>query len=377
MTNLKRFYSEFGSFARQGRKPARFIAAFTIAVLGAMPIVAAQTSNQLAKKSLNGYFQPGYGTFAFRTNEMKASMAALCTNPGIDTLQYARKSFSQSVLAWSHIGLVRFGPVTARNRLERILFWPDRRSIGLRQVQRILATKNVTATQTKTLHEKSVAVQGLTALEFVLFGTGSKVLQNSGADSFRCTFGNAIAGNIHHIAVELDAEWRTPNGIAQRLTSPQADDPEFRTHRDVVNKLVGTLAHGLEALKDIQLNPVLGSSKEKAREKRALFWRSQMALKSVRAGFSGLRALYTASGIGADLAEEHRWIDEALLFDFANVDKALASINPPVSTALGDDELYEKLRYISVVSLTLRNLVAQDLAIALGLSIGFSSLDGD
>jgi predicted lipoprotein len=68
---------------------------------------------------------------------------------------------------------IRFGPVTEENRLERILFWPDRKGIGLKQVQAAIAGEDATAADPQTLPGKSVAMQGLGALEFVLFGTGS------------------------------------------------------------------------------------------------------------------------------------------------------------------------------------------------------------
>ena len=85
--------------------------------------------------------------------------------------------------------------MTKENRLERILFWPDRKSTGLKQVQRALAEKDATATNPAKLKGKSVAMQGLGALEFVLFGTGAEKLAGPGED-YRCAYGRAIAGNV-------------------------------------------------------------------------------------------------------------------------------------------------------------------------------------
>ena len=94
-----------------------------------------------------------------------------------------------------------------------MLFWPDRKGIGLKQVQAALADKDATAADPATLAGKSVAMQGLGALEFVLFGTGAETLAATG-DAYRCAYGAAIAGNLETIAAELDDAWQAPDGFA-------------------------------------------------------------------------------------------------------------------------------------------------------------------
>ena len=84
-----------------------------------------------------------------------------------------------------------------------MLFWPDRKGIGLKQVQAALAAKDPTAADAAQLAGKSVAMQGLGALEFVLFGTGAETLAGTG-DAYRCAYGAAIAANLDGIAAELD-----------------------------------------------------------------------------------------------------------------------------------------------------------------------------
>ena len=103
------------------------------------------------------------------------------------------KAFRPTTDAWSYAEIIRFGPITEQNRLERMLFWPDRKGIGLKQVQATLAAKDATAADPAQLPAKSVAMQGLGALEFVLFGTGAEALATAG-DPYRCRYGAAIAG---------------------------------------------------------------------------------------------------------------------------------------------------------------------------------------
>jgi predicted lipoprotein len=53
-------------------------------------------------------------------------------------------------------------------------------------VQELLAKQDPTATDAATLRGKSVAMQGLQALEFVLYGTGSETLATG--DDYRCRY---------------------------------------------------------------------------------------------------------------------------------------------------------------------------------------------
>ena len=123
------------------------------------------------------FIQPRYETFLETTTALENSLDALCKNPSNKMLSKSRFLFSSTVRAWAGIELVRFGPVTENNRFERILFYPDRKSTGLKQVQRILIQSDESAVHLERLPQKSVAVQGLGALEYVLFGNGSDSLR--------------------------------------------------------------------------------------------------------------------------------------------------------------------------------------------------------
>jgi membrane protein implicated in regulation of membrane protease activity len=120
------------------------------------------------------------------------------------------------VAAYGKVDFLRIGPLMEDNRADRLLFWPDRRGIGLKQVQAILAEEDPAATDLAGLQAKSVAVQGLGALEFVLFGTGAESL-TSIEGSFRCAYGQTIAGNIAGMAKEMVAGWYVPGGYQRSM----------------------------------------------------------------------------------------------------------------------------------------------------------------
>jgi hypothetical protein len=334
------------------------------------------TAQQAAQNAVDLYFQPGYRALLTQARAAEERMRALCTSPDAEHLVAARTAFGALVAAWSRIEMVRFGPVLRDNQLERILFWPDRRGIGLRQVQALLAEKDESATSPDTLYAKSVAVQGLTALEYVLFGTGADDLTKS-PKSFRCRYGHAIAGNIGNIAANLHKQWTAADGVAAQFTHPGPNNALYRNDREVLSEIVGVLAHGYETIRDTRLKPMIGADAKHARPKRALFWRSGQTMPAIGANFAGLQKLFEGSRIGAVLANDEDAVVNSIQFEFRNVNRMLPTITPQVEKAVTDKKERGKLDYVYLLTRSLQGLIGHELSVTLGLWVGFSSADGD
>lgn len=334
------------------------------------------TGRTVITEAVEDAIKPGFAGFAAAARDMRLAMGGLCDEPSAAWLDEARARFKDVVIAWSRIENYRFGPLMKDNRSDRILFWPDRKGIALKQVQAILATKDVAATDPATLKTKSVAVQGLGALEFVLFGTGAETLAGPGGD-FRCDFGNAISGAVSDVAAEMSQEWYAAPGIATRMIRPSETDSDYRSNDEVLTELIGVMAHGVEAIRDQRILPFLGREGEASKPKSALFWRSNMTVPSIANGFFGLRMLLNNSAIWQYAPTEQFWIGQDALAEFDKVDGEVAKVTGTVEEALADPAQRAALGQIVVSSQALGRLTGEDLPAALGLSVGFSSLDGD
>ncbi len=333
------------------------------------------TGRTVITQAVEDAIRPGFDGFAEASDEMRVAMVDFCAAPSPEGLGNARGQFGALVIAWARIENYRFGPLMAENRSDRIFFWPDRKGIALRQVQAILAEKDASATDPATLKDKSVAVQGLGALEFVLFGTGADAL--AGDDAFRCDYGAAIAGAINNVAAEMSAEWHATPGIATRMIRPGENDPDYRSNDEVLQELVGVMAHGLEAIRDQRILPFLGRSGETPKPKSAPFWRSNMTVPAILASFEGLRTLLVASDIWRYVPTEQFWIGEQALAEFDSVAIYGSAVTGTVEAAMADPEQVDQLANIVISNQVLGKLTGEDLPAALGLSVGFSSLDGD
>lgn len=348
------------------------------AAIGLLCIAAparADDANATIQAGIDGFVKPGYVALRDATDGLQAAAEALCKAPGDAELEAARDAFDVTVAAWSRIEIVRIGPVSEDNRLERILFWPDRKGIGLKQVQAALATRDDSTTSLDGLTRKSVAVQGLGALEFVLFGTGSDKL--IGGDEHRCVFGRTIARNLDAIAGAVLAAWEEPDGFARMWAHPSADNPFYRDDTEALNDLLAVFVNELELVRDQRLNGFFGKTPDDDKERQAIFWRSGNTATTLKENVEGMKALFDESGLGRPLAGEDAKIVESIEEQFGRAINAAARVTSPIDEALADPGQRASLTEFGAATSALSDLFGNQLSAKLGLTAGFSSLDGD
>ncbi len=335
----------------------------------------ATKAQDIVGNAIDGFIRPGYHTFHEATSALSEAGKALCASPSQAALDAARDAFGKVVDAWSHIEIIRFGPVTEENRLERVLFWPDRKGTGLKQVQAALANKDATAADAAQLAKKSVAMQGLGALEFVLYGTGSETLATG--DAYRCSYGTAISGNLDAIAAELDAAWADPEGFAKDWTNPSQDNPLYRDGTEAVTELMDVFITGTELVRDVRLGGFLGKEAKDDKPRQALFWRSGETVDALAGNLAGMKALLEASKLAEALPSDQSWMEGEALFEFSNAANAAKAADGPIADVLADPGKRAKLVYFGLVTSSLSEIFGTQMSGALGLTAGFSSLDGD
>lgn len=330
------------------------------------------------EKTLVGYIRPGYAAFEAAASDLKSSMTTLCGAPSEPNLQTARVAFRAVVDRWARMEWLRLGPVMSDNRLERILFFPDRKGTGRKQVQRAIASKNESVSGVVALAGQSVAMQGLGALEYLLFGKGNDALTTEQQSAHRCAFAEAAAANLVNLSDEIVAGWQDDARLVGVFLDPGPDNPLFRTDQEALNFLLGQMIHGLEAIRDIRLNAFLDKeSAARDRPKSALFWRSDMTLRSVVANLEGLEALFNESGIEIVSKDRAPRLADTIRFEFSQAIRTAESLDAPINELLADPETREKLVYLDYAIKIIIGRLDQEFAQAGGLAVGFSFGDGD
>ncbi|WP_438750637.1 imelysin family protein [Pararhizobium sp. O133] len=332
------------------------------------------------KKAVDDFIRPSYRDLMEGTESLAEAAHVLCEKPSEETLGDVQMTFDEVVQQWSTIEIVRVGPVIEGNRFERFLFFPDRKSTGLKQVQRILATRDETATSPDTLKGKSVATQGLGALEYVLYGTGAEVLPQE-KSSFRCRYGAAIADNLKAIATELSAEWENPDGIQAAWKNPGPANPLYRDGKEAATELLGILVHGVESIRDQRLRPfyagIIKGEPDKGHPKLAIYWRSGNTMPALSANFMALQTLFNAADMQALLPQEDQSVVSAVNYVLQAIVDDADQIDLPIDEAIADDEQRALLNRILQNTNDVLQRLNLDFGAAIGLTSGFSFADGD
>lgn len=355
-----------------------FVALFVSAAVARADQDAARPPiGPVLQRMLAEYVRPGYADFNAAATSLETSVAALCESPSVENLNATRSAFGGAVESWSRIEWLRLGPVMSDNRLERILFFPDRKGTGRKQVEAAIASRQDNVTSVGTLVGQSVAMQGLGALEFILFGSGSDTLAAPDA-SHRCAFARAVATNLVDLSNRIISGWRDGSGLAQVFLKPAPGNPLFRTDREALNLLLGQMIHGLEAIRDTRVNAFLDREDPgHDRPKSALFWRSGMTLPSIRANLEGLEALFNESGIEIVSKDSAPRLADTIRFEFRQAIRTAQDLDKPVGDLLADPGTREKLLYLDYAIKIIIGRLDEEFAEAGGLAVGFSFGDGD
>lgn len=355
--------------------PPRPLLPIVIAMLAVIGTARADpVPDDVGARVATGFAQPAAHAFAESATALAGQVEALCASPGEASLAAARTAFADTVATWGRVSVLRFGPLVADNRYERAFFWPDPRGVILRQVQGLLGEADEAALAPGALGGKSVAVQGLPALEFVLYGGGAGELA-AGQAAYRCRYGAAVAVNLAEIARAAEAGWADGSPFREAFTAPFAAADLYRSKGEVAGEIVKALGTALQYTRNAELLPALGDTADAARGKRAPLWRSDRTFALVGARIDGLLDLVAAAGFDADPTAA-AYVG-SIRFDLSHARDALDAVTTPAQDAFGDADDRGRLAYVAAALHGANETTGGGLSGALGLTMGFNALDGD
>lgn len=334
---------------------------------------------RVSEKAYQNYILPSFTAFHGASSKLQEEIVRFCAKPEPSGLEAVKGKFFQLVDHWGAIEFLRFGPLQSKNRLERLIFWPDRKGTALKKVRQAIQKRDEKRLVPGALAQGSVAFQGMTALEFALFGDGSDSLLLSGNEQgyYRCQLAYAIAANIEATSGELVSAWG-PEAYGKTFIKPGKDNGLYQEPKEVVAELVKAIGTNSQYFTDVKLLPVVGKSVDKARPKKAMFRRSGASLVSMQSSLAHVKELVEVSDFVSLLSEEDKWIYDNAVFEMQSADLALGKIAEiGMPKAITDGKGRETFAYLEGVVRRLGDLIVLEYATATSLIIGFNSLDGD
>lgn len=332
----------------------------------------------LVSRLITTVIRPGFADLEQSADTMSVRLESYCEVPTPAAHSSVREAFDRLVVSWGRVEFVRLGPLGGENRLERMLFWPDRRGRGLKQVRDIIRLAEKTALDPALLSQKSVAVQGLLALEYTLFSERAED-ELSSPDSYRCAYASAISDAIVMLTAEINSLWQLEGkgSISDIWLNASPANRLFRDETEQFSAVVGIIEDGLEIISHQRLKPILRDRMESARPKSALFWRSENTIPSLQANLEGFEAILGSAGFEQTVEGDDRRTISSLNFELANARRAISDLELSPLVIVADKETYDRLNYVDLVVGSMLTITRDMIKPIFGLSSGFSSLDGD
>jgi len=337
---------------------------------------AGETFRAITKASVFEHIIPRYEHLATAGAGLEAAATTYCQDRTAQSFTALDSAFRNYWITWAGIRHIQFGPVQLRNRGFRIQFWPDFRNKIGKQLSRVLAAEKNTALEKTTFAKTSIAVQGLPAMERLLVDGNPGFADTKG--SFKCALTETIARNLATIAKGIAADWNPADGYARTVAAAGTANSHYSEAYEVPVELLQSLLGELEASHDVRLGRPLGSEVDKARPKLAEAWRSGMSKAILVESLKGTGDLYRSGGFDQALRE---------FGEIALADQIAAGFQTVITQAVAlDGSLYEAfivpeqrdaLQALRADLKTLTGLLGIELAVALDISPGFNSRDGD
>lgn len=345
--------------------------------LGEPTARASFTREAMLRELAGNVVAPGWQDLALRCRDLTNSVRRLLENPAPPALEQARQAWLEASLAAARMRCFQAGPIADRGCVSTFYYW----QVMPNQIQTVLAASD--ALDEAYLDQLGATTKGLFAVEFLLFEMKSGDPNVSGKMPLIL---NALSGPkskryrdyLFALAQELE---RKATLVAKDWTAPgaQAASGKFAAGgQESMNVLVNRLAAGIEDAAERHLHfvlvlptPILLSRVERSR--------SGSSLAGVQACLEGAQALFNGRGGGLGLKDAVKQVnpglEKRLTEQFEAAIRATRDIGMPLEEAAINnraalEKAYEEARKLEV-------LLKVDVVSALGVTLTFSSNDGD
>lgn len=333
---------------------------------------------QALTNTADNLIMPWHQDFARSTAELRKSLERFCQNPSDSaSLEQSRDAWRSAMMTWQTLQLVNFGPVTEGNQAWRIQFWPDTHNRVGQKVEALLAAQ--TPIDATTLAESNVLVQGLSALEYLLFDP-SQASPERFAEPRTCLFLQAAATNTQTVAERLVHQWSPEGGnYVKTFLAPGPGNMAFPTEDDVMTALVSAVVMSIETLKNKELGEPFGGRPGAGRINpyHLELWRSGLSLQAMQAELAASEQLFL-TGIQPTLIEQgHKELARRIEAAFTDSRQKIAPLPSPLFANLQQPDALPQFQAAWDSLDQLLPLLKREMPAKLQLQLGFNSSDGD
>jgi predicted lipoprotein len=322
------------------------------------------------------FLVPAYTALATSARHLDESAQDFCTSPDADGLLRLRSRFQKLMDEWQTVQHVTTGPGTFELRRFRMQLWPDKRGNVSRHLDRLIDSRDESALAPDAFTRGSAAIQGLSALEKILYedDPGYKRFTTGDDGAFRCRLVLSIAANVRKMAEQIEHEWTSgPDPFGGYFDSASHGNAFYESDEDLSAILLRDLRTELQLIVEYKLLRPLGDAPDAIRPRRVESWRSGRSLRNVRINLESIRRAWQSAFAAAVDAPLRARVEAR----FDSVLEALDEVDDPLVNALADPATRSGLLELASSITALVDLFIEDVPEYLDLNAGMVSLDGD
>jgi hypothetical protein len=332
--------------------------------------------SKLNARVIDKYVLPRFTTLAKTTGKLAATLDRTCAGDK-KAAAALEKDYADAVLAWGAVEFLRFGPLSQVGRPERFDFWPDPRGVTQRQVSALVAKRDKAALDPAALAKRSAAVQGISALEILLYDDKKPITGGDEDARYRCALARTMAHSTHALAEELLTEWQGDDGWRSRMVAPRPDDPRYKSTEEPAGDFARALITGLQMIQDREIAPMIAVLATPEKAPRLPFQRAGLSARYAVAGVASAKDLYQTMGLASSMPSEKAWMPRWIDAAFERLARDAPRAIEGIPRAKDNADRARELRMVRFHIEGIRKLVGREIAPLAGLAIGFNELDGD
>lgn len=333
--------------------------------------------------------QSDYRTLTQASVSQHQQMKAQCQVEGegetisLDLVPFQSR-WKDTMSAWQRVQWVHFGPVTDDNEDWKIQFWPDKINL-VEKKTRFLFVKRKPMDEA-LIAKSSVVVQGLSALEFLLFDDpfNASLQQQKSQEKYerQCELMLAITANLSMTTKRLSDGWQDEKFLASWLKKAKDQEQSaFLAQRN--SEIIEALLAQMERIKMDKVGGGLGYKSRNKRPNEYFFesWRSQTSLNNIQVNLVSFQQLLSGKeGYNlTNMLNDKKHVELAVTLNNAlqSVIDNSSDISGSLHNAVADPKKIVQVEALFKNMGNMNTILKRELAPALGVVLGFNSNDGD
>lgn len=331
----------------------------------------------------------GYQSLAEQAEVLKQSAQQFCDAPSDNLLVEVQDQWKATKSAHAYTEAMEFGePVNAldgsgnQSRARRLYIRDVSQTQMIARINALIESTDIISET--TIASANITVQGLQAIEYLLFANASGVDSsdfegNSSADQ-RCAYLVAATQNIDSIADVIIHAWLPSGGnFAAELISAGEGSTVYADKETALDDVFSVLNSLIQTMRDAKLGEVI----ETADPADAESWRAQQSLNNYQNNLDGIYAVYKGgSGFGADdfysVTIEEPIAEQNIQITFDDAQSGIAVVFEPFSIAVASEFGLIRMEILEGYVAALADNIEQRVFTAItGSSSDFNFNDGD